>query len=74
MHNEVNLLAIPSGGDIKKYALKVFSQLFTTEEMAVGIVEPARERSTVKAKMDTTRTNLLKGNYMCIIIVKPGQP
>ena len=37
MRNEVNLLAIPSGGDIKKYALKVFSQLFTTEEMAVGI-------------------------------------
>ena len=44
-HHEVNLLANPSGGDLNKYAFKVFSQLFTREEMAAGILEPAREKS-----------------------------
>lgn len=60
MHNEVNLLAIPSGGDLKKYALKVFSQLFTREEMAAGILEPARGKATGKEVLDPHRTSLLK--------------
>lgn len=64
MHNEVKLLAISSGGDIKKYVLKVFAHLFTTDEMAVGIVEPARERASGKEVLDTTRTNLLKSKYI----------
>ena len=66
MHNEVNLLAIPSGGDLKKYALKVFSQLFTREEMAAGILEPSREKATGKEVLDPHRTNLLKSNlFLC---------
>ena len=64
MHNEVNLLAISSGGDIKKYALKVFAHMFTTDEMTVGIVEPARERASGKEVLDATRTNLLKSKYV----------
>ena len=63
MHNEVNLHAISSGGDIK-LALEVFADLFTTDEMAVGIVAPARERATGKGVLDTTRTNLLKSKYI----------
>ena len=63
MHNEVNLLAIPSGRDIKKYVFKVFAHLFTTDEMAVGIVKPARERATGKGVLET-RTNLLKSKYI----------
>lgn len=58
MHNEVKLLAIPSGGDLKKYEFKVFSQLFTTEEMAAGILEPAREKATGKEVLDPHRTSL----------------
>ena len=45
MHHEVKLLANPSGGDLKKYTMKVFTQLFTREEMAAGILEPAGEKS-----------------------------
>ncbi|PFX33029.1 hypothetical protein AWC38_SpisGene2088 [Stylophora pistillata] len=60
MHNEVNLLAIPSGGDLKKYAFKVFLQLFTREEMAAGILEPAREKATGKEVLDPHRTSVLK--------------
>ena len=63
MHNEVNLLAIPSGRDIK-LALEVFAHLFTTDAMAVGIVAPARERTTGKGVLDTTRTNQLKSKYI----------
>ena len=62
MHNEVNLLAIPSGGDLKKYALKMFSQLFTREEMAAGILEPARGKATGKEVLDPHRTSLRKSN------------
>jgi succinyl-CoA synthetase beta subunit len=62
MYQHHNLLAISSGGDVKKYALKVFGLLFTTDELANGIVDPARE-SSGKIQLDVERTNLLKGIY-----------
>ena len=42
MFNGTDLVSLSSGGDSKKFALKVFSTLFTVEEMADGIVEPSR--------------------------------
>ena len=60
MYQDINLLAISSGGDIKKYALKVFGLMFKTEEMAGGIIDPARE-GTSKQELDASRTDLLKG-------------
>jgi hypothetical protein len=43
MYNSTNLLSISSGGDIKKYSLKVFSTLFKKEEMVVGVIDPNRK-------------------------------
>ena len=67
MHNEVNFLAIPSDGDLRKYALKVFSQLFTRGEMPAGIFEPAREKETGKEVLDLLRTSLLKSNLFVLL-------
>ena len=41
MFNGTDLVSLSSGGDSKKFALKVFLTLFTAEEMADGIVEPS---------------------------------
>lgn len=60
MYKDTNLLLLPSGGDIKKYALKVSASLFSLEEMANGIVEPARGKATGKVELDLNRVDLLK--------------
>ena len=49
MYNETNLI-LPSGGSIKNYALKVLASIFTTEEMAWGIVETSREKASGKVE------------------------
>ena len=64
MYNETNLLLLPSGGDLKNYALKVFANLFSLEEMANGIVEPARGKATGKVELDPYRVDLLKSKPM----------
>ena len=60
MFNGTDLVSLSSGGDSKKFALKVFSTLFTVEEMADGIVEPRRTNSSGKATLDQERVDLLK--------------
>ena len=40
IYNDVDLLSLQSGGDIKKYALKVFAVLFTLNEMVNGMIGP----------------------------------
>lgn len=65
MYNETNLLRLPSGGDIKKYGLKVFANLFTTEEMVKGIVEPSRGKATSRVELDPTQVDLLKSKLIC---------
>ena len=57
MYNDINLLSVPSGGEVKKIALKVFGQVFTMEEIAAGIDEPSREKASNRPELDTTRTN-----------------
>ena len=69
MYNETNLLLLSSGGNIKKYALKVLSSLFTTEEMARGIVEPSREKASGKVELDPTRVNLLKRKLVLVLLI-----
>ena len=64
MYNETNLLLLPSGGDLKKNALKVFANLFSLEGMANGIVEPARGKATAKVELDPYRVDLLKSKPM----------
>ena len=63
MFNSTDLVSLSSGGDDKKFALKVFSTLFTVEEMANGIVEPSRANSSGKATLDQKRVDLLKSKY-----------
>ena len=48
MFNGTDLVSPSSGGDSKKFALKVLSTLFTVEEMADGIVEPSRANSSAR--------------------------
>ena len=69
MYNETNLLLLPSGGDIKKYALKILANLFTTEEMAGGIVESSREKATCKVELDPTRVDLLKSKLLLALLI-----
>ena len=69
MYNETNLLLLPSGGDLKKYALKVFANLFSLEEMANGIVEPARGKATGKVELDPYRVDLLKSKPMQFVLL-----
>ena len=59
MFNGTDLLSLSSGGDSKKYVLKVFRTLFTTEEMISGIVEPTRANSD-KTALGQERVDLLK--------------
>ena len=66
MYNDINLLSLPLGRDIKKYALKVMDNLFTTEEMANGIVEKG-SKATNKPELDSTRVNLLKSKLISFI-------
>ena len=63
MFNGTDLVSLSSGGDSKKFALKVFSTLFTVEEMADGIVEPRRTNSSGKATLNQERVDLLKSKY-----------
>ena len=39
-----NLLAVPSGGDIKEFGLKLLPILFTVKEMAGGIIGPIAKK------------------------------
>lgn len=55
MYNESNLLLLPSGGDLKKYAPKVFANL---------IVEPARGKATGKVELNPYSVDLLKSKPM----------
>ena len=65
MYNGTNLLSLPSGGDVKKFALWVFSHLFTTEEMANGIVEPGnRGKSGGKEELSKEKLTLLKSEFL----------
>lgn len=43
--------------------------LFTTDEMAGGIVEPSREKATDKAELDPTRINLLKSMLLLALLL-----
>lgn len=63
MFNGTEVVSLSSGGYSKKFALKVFSTLFTVEEMADGIVEPSRANSSGKATLDQERVDLLKSKY-----------
>ena len=63
MFNGTEVVSLSSGGYSKKFALKVFSTLFTVEEMADGIVEPRRTNSNGKATLDQERVDLLKSKY-----------
>ena len=63
MFNGTDLVSLSSGGDSKKYALKVFTTLFTAEEMADGIVEPSRGNESGKATLDQERVDILKSKY-----------
>ena len=56
-------MSLSSGGDSKKFALKVFSTLFTAEEMANGIVEPSRATQVARLTLDQERVDLLKSKY-----------
>lgn len=63
MFNGTDLVSLSSGGESKKFTLKVFLTLFTVEEMADGIVEPSRANSSGKATLDQERVDLLKSKY-----------
>ena len=63
MFNGTDLVSLSSGGDGKKFALKVFSTLFTVEEMANGIVEPSRATQVARLTLDQERVDLLKSKY-----------
>lgn len=64
IYNGTNLLAISSGGEIKKYALKIFKVLFTEEEMVQGMVGPIQRAKTGgKVLLDESRVSLLKREY-----------
>ncbi|KXJ10005.1 hypothetical protein AC249_AIPGENE17298 [Exaiptasia diaphana] len=61
MHEGFNLLSISSGGDPRKYGLKVFSQLFSKSEMSNGMVGPLdRAKTRGKVELDGSRIELLK--------------
>lgn len=61
IYQHTDLLSISSGGDIKKYALKVFSVLFTEDEMAYGAIGPMeRIRTEGKVLLDEERVALMK--------------
>lgn len=68
MYNDTNLLLLPSGGNIK-ICSEIMACLFTTDEMAGGIVEPSREKATDKAELDPTRINLLKGMLLLALLL-----
>lgn len=56
-----DLLGIPSGGDIKKYALRVFKALFSQEEMAEGAGGPIEcIRIQEKVQVNEERVVLIK--------------
>ena len=54
-----------TGGDSKKYAVKVFSILFTVEKMADGIVQPSRANLSGTATLDQEIVDLSKYSYLC---------
>jgi len=70
MYNGTNILTISSGGDIKKYALRVFSHIFNTNEMAEGIIDPnQRARANGKVELDAKRVELLKSKFQVFLII-----
>lgn len=44
MHNKVNILFIPSGGDLKKCALKMFPKVFTRKELEFFTQQDKKEQ------------------------------